>query len=287
MKTIRLSLLRGVCQMPAYIACDLGFFRDVGIEVEVAVAPTAWVVPQRMAAGDIQFAVIPWTRVAACCDAGLELRVVCGSGIEEAAIVLQPGLNPEQVTQVAVPHEGGIKDLTAMSLVQTMGWQDAGLVRMPSGDGAILSFLGEGGHAASMIEPWATILNERGLGKTIKRTGDVWPGAPGCSLTTTAQIIEEDPGLVQAMVSAYHRAAKFIEEHPQESSEIASKFIGVHAKYICKALENNRPDITAIENTEAMEKVIDLMLERGYIQNRPNGFRDLTFLHETQGLLSS
>ena len=280
MKTIQISLLRGVCQLPAYIAYKKGFFEELGIDAQVSVAPTAWVVPQRMAAGDIQFAVIPWTRVAACCDAGLPLRVVCGSGIEEAAIVLQPGVDPDQVTKVAVPHEGGIKDLTAMSLIQTMGWQDAELVRMPSGDGAILSFLGEGGHAASMIEPYATILEERGLGKTIKRTGDVWPGAPGCSLATTAEIVENDQPLVHAMVSAYLRAALYIEDHPMESSEIASKFIGVHAKYIQKALENNRPDVTAIKNTEAMNKVIDLMLERNYLKARPTDFKDCRFLDE-------
>ncbi len=277
-KKIRMSLLRGICQLPAYVAYGKGFLAEAGIEAEISIAPTAWMVPQNMASGDIQFAVIPWTRVVSSCDAGIQLRVVCGSGIEEAAIVLQPGVEPEQVTKVAVPHEGGMKDLTAMSLVQIMGWQDAELVRMPSGDGAILAFLGEGGHAASMIEPYATILEERGLGRTIKRTGDVWPGAPGCSLSTTAKIVDEEPDLVGAMVGAYLRAARFIEEHPEESSEIASKFIGVDAKYVFKALQNNHPDVNAIKNTSAMDKVLDLMIERKYLNGRPEGFAETKFL---------
>ena len=280
---IRISLLRGVCQLPAYVAYAKGFLTEMDIDAEVAIAPTAWMVPQKMESGEVQFAVIPWTRIASSCDSGLQLRMICGSGIEEAAIVLQPGVEPHQVTRVAVPHEGGIKDLTAMSLLQTMGWQDAELVRMPSGDGAILAFLGEGGHAASMIEPYATILEERGLGKTIKRTGDVWPGAPGCSLATTAKIIDEDPNLVDAMVAAYLRAARFIEEHPQEASAIASKFIGVDTKYINKALQHNRPDVTAIRNTEAMNQVIDLMLERKYLTSRPKGFKDSSFLDRVSG----
>ncbi|MEO2031077.1 MAG: ABC transporter substrate-binding protein [Planctomycetaceae bacterium] len=280
MRKIRLSLLRGICQMPAYIAFERGFLKEAGIDADVEIAPTAWMVPQRMGSGDVQFAVIPWTRVVSSCDAGLPLRVICGSGIEEAAIVLQPGVEPEQVTRVAVPHEGGMKDLTAMSLVQKMGWQNAELVRMPSGDGAILAFLGEGGHAASMIEPYATILEERGLGRTIKRTGDVWPGAPGCSLSTTAQIVQEEPDLVERMVGAYLRAANFIDEQPDVASAIAGKYIGVDAKYIRKALQNNRPDVTAIQNTQAMEDVIELMMARQYLSRKPDEFAVTRFLEQ-------
>lgn len=64
MTTTRLSLLRGVCQMPAYAAFEKGFIRDEGLEVRVDVQPTAWMVPEKLAAWDVHFAVIPWTRVA-------------------------------------------------------------------------------------------------------------------------------------------------------------------------------------------------------------------------------
>jgi hypothetical protein len=33
-----------------------------------------------------------------------------------------------------------------MALVQRLGWQDANIVSMPSRDGAILSFIGEGAN---------------------------------------------------------------------------------------------------------------------------------------------
>ena len=34
MKRIRLALLRGVCQLPAYVAMERGFFATEGIEAE-------------------------------------------------------------------------------------------------------------------------------------------------------------------------------------------------------------------------------------------------------------
>ncbi len=278
MTKISISLLRGICQLPAYVACEKGFLREVGLEPTVAIAPTAWMVPERLLAGDIQFGVIPWTRVAADRSTGNRLTLVCGSGIEEAAIVVRTGLDVKDVRRIAVPQEGGIKDLTAMAMVQRMGWQDAELVRMPSGDGAILSFVGEGADAASMVEPYASMLEHLGLGRVIQRTGDVWPGAPGCSLTTTSRLIDERRDVVERMVGAYLRAAADVEANPADAAEIGARFIGVSSEIVRKALAANRPDPAAIRNDDAMARVIELMVARGYVPGPPAGYRDLSFL---------
>ena len=47
MRRIRLSLLRGICQLPAYVAMEKGFFAAQEIEAEPQLAPTAWTVPER------------------------------------------------------------------------------------------------------------------------------------------------------------------------------------------------------------------------------------------------
>ena len=282
MDKIVFALLRGVCQLPAYVAHAKGFLRDVDIDAELSIAPTAWTVPQRLVDGEVHFAVIPWTRVAADTSKDNRLTLISGSGFEEAAMVVRNGMNVEQVTDVAVPNEGGIKDLTAMALVQRLGWQDAHIVRMPSGDGAILSFVGEGADAASMVEPYATMLEHLGLGHVIQRTGDVWPGAPGCSLTTTSNIIAQNPDLVQRMVSAYMRGAKFSETNREEAAEIAEKYIGISGEIIRKALDANRPNPDAIRNQAAMDQIINLMIQRGYIDKVPSGYKDLSFLDKAE-----
>ncbi|HEY6321254.1 MAG TPA: ABC transporter substrate-binding protein, partial [Thermoanaerobaculia bacterium] len=208
MRHIRLALLRGVCQLPAYVAIEQGFFAAQDLAAEPVMAPTAWAVPERLRAGEVDFAVIPWTRVAADqASGGSRLVLVAGSGVEEAALVVRTGLAPEDVRRVAVPQEGGIKDLTAMALLRRLQWHDVRLVRQPSGDGAILSFVGMGADAAAMVEPYAAMLEHLGLGRVLLRTGDVWPGAPGCSLTTTRALIEREPDLVQRVTTAYVAAA--------------------------------------------------------------------------------
>ncbi|MFO7692416.1 MAG: ABC transporter substrate-binding protein [Vicinamibacterales bacterium] len=278
MRTIRLSLLRGVCQMPAYVACEKGFMGDEGLQAEIEIAATAWLVPQKLASGSCQFAVMPWTRVAAAEGEGLPLVLVAGSGFEEAAIVLRHGIAPTEVRKVSVPMRGGIKDLTAMGLIRSLGWDDAEQVRQPSGDGTIIALFGQGADAASMVEPYATMMEGLGVGAVIRRTGDLWPGAPGCSLTTTRPLIQEEPQLVEGVVRAFARGVVFVKDHPDESAEIASRYIGIHSRFIRAALDRNRPDVDAIRNQKAMDDILALMLQLGYITSIPTRYRDLSFL---------
>ncbi len=284
MGIVHLSLLRGVCQLPGYVAHAKGIFRQHGLDVQVSVAPTAWTVPERLIRGEVQFAVMPWTRVVGASAKGEPLVLICGSGSEEAAIVVRAGLSISDVKKVAIPQRGGIKDLTAMGLMQSLGWSGVDLVRMPSGDGAILSLVGEGADAASMVEPYATMLQELGIGQVVRRTGDLWRGAPGCSLTTTTHLIADRPELVQRMVDAYVEGAKYVEQNPEEAAAIGGEYIGVNARFVRSALRSNRPNIHALEQTESMNSIIALMMQMDYLDQHPGCcYYDQRFLAKALG----
>jgi NitT/TauT family transport system substrate-binding protein len=285
MERVFVSLLRGICQLPAYVAKRKGFFADEGLDVDVEIQPTAWMVPERLRSGAVQFAVIPWTRVAAASAKGDDLMLICGSGYEEAAIVVRTGLTLDQVRTVAVPQPGGIKDLTASGLMRGLGWDDREKIRQPSGDGAILTFVGHGADAAAMVEPYATMLQELGLGYVARRTGDLWPGAPGCSLTTSRQLLRERPDLVQRAVTAFIRGSQWIDHAEDEAAEIGGAFIGVSPKFVRAALRHNRPNVEALDNQEAMHRVLDLMKDLGYVAQRPTDYADLRFQREAMRAL--
>jgi len=285
MERVFVSLLRGICQLPAYVAKRKGFFADEGLDVDVEIQPTAWMVPERLRSGAVQFAVIPWTRVAAASAKGDDLMLICGSGYEEAAIVVRTGLTLDQVRTVAVPQPGGIKDLTASGLMRGLGWDDREKVRQPSGDGAILTFVGHGADAAAMVEPYATMLQELGLGYVARRTGDLWPGAPGCSLTASRQLLRERPDLVQRAVTAFIRGSQWIDHAEDEAAEIGGAFIGVSPKFVRAALRHNRPNVEALDNQEAMHRVLDLMKDLGYVAQRPTDYADLRFQREAMRAL--
>jgi len=280
---IRFALLRGVCQLPAYVAHETGCFARAGLDARLTIAPTAWMVPEQLSTGAIDFAVIPWTRIAAAEPGEVALRALCGSGHEEAVLVIRKGLAPEDVRTIAIPREGGMKDLTAMGLIESLGWSHCEQRRFPSGDGAIIAFVGEGADAASMVEPYASMMERLGIGTAIRRTGDVWPGAPGCSLAASAALVERAPGLVQQVVDAYVEAAAFVEAHPDATARIASDYIGVHADTIRAALRVNRPNVDALRAHGAMTHVLELMRTLGYVDAIPEGFVDMRFLDRAQG----
>ncbi len=272
---IRFALLRGVCQIPAYVAHEEGLFSEEGLDVELEIAATAWLVPRKLAEGECQFAVMPWTRVAA---ADEPLVLLCGSGREEAAIVMRKGISEDGVRRVVVPQRGGIKDLTAMGLIRSLGWDEVEVLRQPSGDGAIISFFGEGADAASMVEPYATMMEALGIGRVIRRTGDLWSGAPGCSLTSVRSFVEDDPGTTERVVRAFVRGAELTASDPNRAARVAADYIGVNERFIRAALERDRPDPNAIRNTEAMQGILELMVDLGYVERVPDGFMDLSFL---------
>lgn len=274
------SLLRGVCQTPAYVAKDRGFFAEAGVDARIDIAPTAWIVPQRLADGTLDFAVLPWTRVAAAKSLGEDLVAVCGSGFEEVALVVRPGLDLEDVKTVAVPHEGGMKDLTAAGLMRSLGLGPEATVRLPTGDAVVVAYVGNGADAAVMVEPYATMLEVRRLGRVMRRTGDVWPGAPGCCLATSVRMTRERPDLVRSVVRAFVRGSDHVQSEPDDAAEIASRHIGVSADIVRKAFEKNRPNVRALHNVEAMDHVLNLMADLGYLREKPEGFTDLRFVDE-------
>jgi ABC-type nitrate/sulfonate/bicarbonate transport system substrate-binding protein len=264
--------------MPAYAAVECGFFRSRDLDVRVEIAPTAWLVPEQLGRREIEFAVIPWTRVAAAKSNDEDLVLVCGSGCEEAALVVRADMSLDEVRAVAVPQEGGIKDLTAAALMRDLGWADSMRVRMPSGDAAILALIGHAADAASMVEPFATALEEQGIGWIARRTGDVWPGAPGCSLTTTRRFLDERHDVVHRMVAGFVDGADFVERNPDEAASIAEPYIGVGRRIIEKALATNRPSVHALSHEASMDAILSLMIELGYIPERPADYLDLTHL---------
>jgi ABC-type nitrate/sulfonate/bicarbonate transport system substrate-binding protein len=275
---IHISLLRGICQTPAYVAYEKKFIEQEGLQAEVDVAATAWLVPQKLLRGETQFAVMPWTRVASAEAEEFPFVLLAGSGWEEAAIVVRNGIGANEVKKVAIPQRGGIKDLTAMGLIDSLGWKNVELVRQPSGDGAIIALFGQGADASSMVEPYATMMEQLCVGRAIRRTGDLWKGAPGCSLTTTKNLRNHEPEIVQAMVRAFYRGVLFVREHHEEAAEIAARYIGVNSAFIRESLRRNMPNVDALRSRKAMDDILKLMLHLGYIKKLPVDIVDLSFL---------
>ena len=101
-------------------------------------------------------------------------------------------------------------------------------------------------------------------------------------LATSVALTESDPELVQAVVDAFARGARFVQDQPDEAAEIAAEYIGVSPAFIRAALRKNLPNLDALRNQEAMDHVMNLMQELGYVARRPQHFMNLSFLDKAQ-----
>lgn len=282
MDRVRLTLIRGICQLPAYVAQENGYFRQLGLEMDVEIISTASQVPDRFASGECDFAILPWTRVILAQARGEPLVLLSGSGCEEAAIVVRAGLAVGEVRTVALPRRGGLKDLTASTLFESLGWRDVKEMRMPSGDAAVLAFVSGAADAVSTVEPFATALEGLGLGTIVRRTGDIWPGAPGCSLTTTATLVETAPDVVRSVVEGFVCGLELVEREPDEAALIGARYIGVAPVYVREALNRNRPDADTLRNREVISAMLARLIEAGYLERPPSAPAELRFLDEVR-----
>ncbi len=279
--TIKIN--RGICQLPACIAYEKGFFEREGINVTLEYGLSAWMFEGELLKGEIDFAYIPWTRVAVANIKEKKLMIVSGSGKEEAVIVaktdLPEDLNLAKNLKIALPIEGGMKDLTGRGMIKSLGLKDYELVRCPSGDSAQTAFIYNSANVSSMVEPYGTALEELGIGKIIKTQKEIWPGSPGCSLTTTYKNCVEKKDLVQRVVNAFVEGAKFAHKNTEEASIIGEKYIIVNRDFVKKSLERgSQPDYKALIDKNPQEEILNFMRKLGYIKERPLEYFTSEFL---------
>ena len=199
--------------MPGYVAYEKGFFKWQGLDVSCSVDPTAWVLADKLISGDISFGIVPWTRVVSARDRGDKLVIIAGSGYEETATVVRRDSNIKNLSElkgkrISLPVEGGMKDLTSQALFKKhdITPEDTEILRLPSGDAAILALLSGRVDATTNVEPYATMAVELGIGKIIARGKDILPKVPGCSLTTTEHFLQNNPDVVLKFIKAILKA---------------------------------------------------------------------------------
>ena len=97
----------------------------------------------------------------------------------------------------------------------------------------------------------------------------------------------EDADALRRAVAAYVRAGQWTAEAPDEAAEIAGPYMGIGPTFIRAALKHNRPNIQALDNQQAMDRVLDFMKDLGYVAQRPTDYAELTYQRDAVRALSS
>ena len=219
-----------LCNSPTYLAYELGYFAEEGIDVELI---TADFESKKIGLnngtistinGDFQYfpsieADIQMTIVDGLHQGCIRLNVLPDSEIQ--------GVEDLRGKTIAVDEIGGTPYQVALLWLEQNGISIDEVEFLPFNDGNLeLEALEQGVvDVAALWDPIATVSVEDGRARTILDISKDEPfaGHYCCFLYASNKVIEEQPELIAAELRAYHKAQAWIAENPKEAVEVVTE----------------------------------------------------------------
>lgn len=131
--------------------------------------------------------------------------------------------------------------------------------------------------AATVPEPWASVIEEKGSGEVLVDTKNVAYGEtlPAAVFVTSQDLVDNKPDLVQSIVDGHKKATEYIQDNPAEAKEIAIKKI--------KEITDQELSASVIDN--AWERInFTYEVDAKVLQDFADSSYDLEFLEEKPDL---
>ncbi|NYT13787.1 MAG: ABC transporter substrate-binding protein, partial [Candidatus Methanofastidiosa archaeon] len=185
-------------------------------------------------------------------DQGLDAKIVAAAQTQGSDIVVWPESNytgPSFLIgkKIGTFPPGSIQDMVLKKWLQDNGIDisKVDIKAMGPGDASI-ALTAKQVDAVFLPHPSPAVLEIEGNGKSVVKSGEMWPGHACCVLLVSGKLIRENPELVKEIINIHVKATEYIEENPEEAAEIASRKLGLSKETILYSMENS--DTTYIHN---------------------------------------
>ncbi|MDR1184104.1 MAG: ABC transporter substrate-binding protein [Coriobacteriales bacterium] len=230
-KTQIQALGGGLCGSPTYIAKELGFWEEEGIDVEL-VSGTFQQQKDGLASGqflvtngDFQF--FPAV------NEGLDIKII--GGLHEGCIkLLVPGDSPIQTVAdlrgktIGVDEVGGTPWAITSVALANAGIDpsaEAGEVTWAPYDLTVLEEVAGRGEvdAIAAWDPFGTQAEKNGFRVLVDiGSGDIFGGKYCCFLYASNQGIQQSPEKIEALLRGWYRAVEWIAANPEQAADIVT-----------------------------------------------------------------
>jgi len=285
----------------AYVAHAKGWFEEgeLGLLPVFQIYESGAVIAAAFARGDIQIGYIGLTGAIMAYARGVPVKVVAGIHRYGYGLVVSPDLKEVEDLQnktVGSLREGTVTDLLFNLMISKYRLEDVTILRMTPSEEVIGLITGEL-DAALIPEQHATMAESRGFPMLI-RSQDLWSGMQGDVLVVRAELIRNNPALVERLVKVTQRATAWVNEYPDEAAEIMAEQLQVAGEkmFLNKEAEStmnlevtpkiisrsmDRIEYSTDINPEVVQDTIDYMVELGYIKSGFNAedILDLRYLY--------
>ena len=219
--TVMLDFTPNAVHSGIFVAHERGFYEDAGVELEVRQPGESSDAPKLLAAGRTDFAILDIHDLGIAREQRLDLVGVAPIVQRPLASVMTRGDGPVRRPRQLAGRTVGVTGLPSDeavvdSIVRADGGDPSRVERVTIGFNAVAALAaGRVGAATGFWNAEAVALRRQGIPVRIFKVDDFGaPPYPELILTTSRQTLEDDPGLIDAVVEASKRGYAFTVDNP-------------------------------------------------------------------------
>ena len=266
---------------PFYVSMEEGYFREAGLEVQYEHLPENEAVTL-VGAGEFPFAVVSGEQVLLARAQGLPIVYVMAWWQDYPVAIAVPEqsdiLSPEDLVEkkLGIPGLFGASYIGYRAFIRAVGIPEDAITLDSIGYSQVEAMLaGQEDGVVIYANNEPIQLEAQGLPMRVFRVADYVPLASN-GLITSEQILDQNPELVRAMVSASLKGIEGTISNPEGAFEICKEFVEgleqANQEVLINVLKASIPFWNAEQlgksDTQAWENMHSILLEMGLLENR-------------------
>jgi NitT/TauT family transport system substrate-binding protein len=262
--TVKVGHLLVPGQAKIFIAKDLGYFADQGLDVQLVEFTNSADGLAAVRAAKVDFGVFGATANLFHIAKGADIRIVGGIHNEDAALIIKPETSDKIKTvadlkgrKIAVVRLS-TGDVALRGKLQELGidpTKDVKIFELKSPP-AVIAAVQAGEVDAGMVwEPHIVRAKEIGL-QVVATSHDLMAGHPCCRLATQTDYAKQHPDVVEKFLVALIEAEKFGHENRPEAVKITTKYLKLDEYVVDRSYLNDQPTDPDLVNTTRFWNVL-------------------------------
>ena len=235
MTEVRIGYQPSTHQMAHAVAMEKGWWQQdlapYGVtNVTDYLFPTGAPEMQAMLAGDLDVAYVGAAPVLSAVSSGLDAKIIAGVNSQGSDLVLRTGLNytgPQSLKglKIATFQAGTIQDTILRNWLKQNNIdadRDLEIVGMGPGD-AVTAITAGKVDAVFLPHPSPAVIESLGKGKSVVKSGEMYPNHPCCVLVVSGKLIREHPEIVEQILRTHMKAIDYIATNQNDAAAIYAK----------------------------------------------------------------
>lgn len=284
LKKITVSeVTHSVFYAPQYVAMQLGFFKDEGLEVELINSAGADKVMTAVLSNDVQIGFAgPEASIYIYNEGSSDYAQVFAQVTKRDGSFLVSRTSGENFSwgnlknkHILPGRKGGVPYMTLQYVLKNHGINtdtDLNFDNSISFDAMTGAFVAGTGDYVTVFEPTATTLENEGKGYIVASVGEATEEIPYTAYFAKKSYIENNPETIQKFVNAIYKGQKWVKEHTAEeiAQTIVSSFPDTDLEILTKVIQRYKEidawSETPIMTEEAFNRLQTVMTEAGELE---------------------